>query len=129
MTNTPDFGGALSRVKIIEDSTDDDFGIIRAPGGPRVEIAVVHDGTAEGVHEAEQAAAAIATLPKLYDVLQQATQAWSEEFDGDDETNPSVSGADLVDWFSQWRLAAKAALAAAIVHEDSTAGEGGGDVM
>ena len=128
MTNTPEFGGALSRVKIIEDFTDDDFGIIRTPGGPRVEIAVAHDGTAEGVHEAEHAAAAIAALPKLYEILQQATQAWSEEFDGDDEVDLNVSGADLVDWFGQWRLAAKAALAAAIVHEDATAGEGGGDV-
>ena len=129
MTNSPEFGGVLSRVKIIEDFTDHDLGIIRAPGGPRVEIAVAHDGTAEGGHEAEQAAAAIPALPKLYDVFQQAAQAWSEEFDGDDETDRSVSGADLVDWFSQWRLAAKAALAGAIVHEDTTAGEGGGDVI
>ena len=43
-------------------------------------------------------------------VLQEALRAWSAQFDGDPQQDLSVSGADLVDWFSQWRLRARAAL-------------------
>ncbi len=53
MTITSAFGDATTRVKVIEDLTDDDYGIIRKPDGPRVEIAVAPDGTTEGVIEAE----------------------------------------------------------------------------
>jgi len=111
MTDTPNPGEALTRVKIIEDFTDDDFGIIREPGGPRIEIAIAHDGAVDGVLEAERARTAITALPRLYRVLQEATQSWAEQFDGEDETDLRVSGADLLDWFAQWRVKAKAALA------------------
>ena len=43
-------------------------------------------------------------------VLQEALRAWSAQFDGDPQHDLSVSGADLVGWFSQWRLHARAAL-------------------
>lgn len=36
----------------------------------------------------------------------------AEQFDGDDETDLSVSGADLVDAFTQWRIQIKAVMAA-----------------
>lgn len=111
MTDTPNPGDALSRIKVIEDFTDDDFGIIREPGGPRIEIAIVHGGTVDGVLEAERARTAITALPRLYRVLEEATQSWAEQFDGEEETDLRVSGADLLDWFAQWRVKAKAALA------------------
>jgi histidinol dehydrogenase len=44
-------------------------------------------------------------------VLTEAVQAWADQFDGVDETDLEVSGADLVDWFADWRDRAKAALA------------------
>ena len=49
----------------------------------------------------------------MSELLPEATQAWSEQFDGPDDRDLSVSGTDLVDWFAQWRLRARQALDAA----------------
>jgi hypothetical protein len=43
-------------------------------------------------------------------VLEEATQAWARQFDGVADEDCSISGADLLDWFAQWRLRAKTAL-------------------
>ncbi len=37
-------------------------------------------------------------------LLREALAAWAEQFDEPEDQDLSVSGADLVDWFSQWRL-------------------------
>lgn len=111
MTNTNAFGDATARVKVIEDLTDDDYGIIREPGGPRVEIAIAHDGTTEGVIEAEGLYFAIAALPALQAILTTAIGAWAGQFDEEADGDSEVPGAELVEWFAQWRLQAKEALA------------------
>lgn len=46
-------------------------------------------------------------------VVRNALAYEGASFDGPEEDDLSVSGADLVDWFSQWRLEARAALEAA----------------
>lgn len=51
--------------------------------------------------------------PDLPAVLIEALQAWGEQFDGEPDSDLDVSGADLVDWFAQWRLRAREALKAA----------------
>lgn len=43
-------------------------------------------------------------------LLREATQAWADQFDGSDTIDRSVTGADLVDWFSEWRQRAKAVI-------------------
>ena len=42
--------------------------------------------------------------PALQSLLTEALGAWSEQFDGHADQDLSVSGADLVDWFADWRL-------------------------
>lgn len=51
--------------------------------------------------------------PSIPDVLRDALAYEVAQFDGPPDTDIRVSGADLVDWFSQWRTRAKVALAAA----------------
>ena len=46
----------------------------------------------------------------LRSLLAEATRAWADEFDGT-AAELDVSGADLVDWFADWRERAKAELA------------------
>ena len=40
----------------------------------------------------------------LQALLAEALAAWSEQFDGPGDKDLSISGADLVDWFTAWRL-------------------------
>lgn len=63
--------------------------------------------------EAHANAGLFAASKAMSELLLEATQAWSEQFDGPDDRDLSVSGADLVDWFAQWRLRARQALDAA----------------
>lgn len=42
----------------------------------------------------------------MSELLAEAMQAWTEQFDDDSE----ISGADLLQWFSQWRVRARLAL-------------------
>ncbi|KAB0269041.1 hypothetical protein [Microvirga brassicacearum] len=53
-----------------------------------------------------------AAAPLMLDILKQATEAWEEQFDGPADQDLDVSGSDLVDWFTEWRGLAKAAIAA-----------------
>jgi hypothetical protein len=108
--NAPDLGDALLRPKIIEDPTGDGFGMIRCQDGPAVEV--VRDGTREGVHQAESIARLITATPQLRDLLPDAIHVWAAEFDAPPDVEGYVSGADLIDWFAQWRLKATAVHAA-----------------
>lgn len=110
-------GDVSRRIKLIEDYTANGFGTIRVPDGPRVEIAIAHDGALEGVIEAERLSFAIAALPDCIAVLRAAAQAWGAQFDAGDEEggeDRSISGADLVEWFTTWPNEAKEALAASL---------------
>ena len=50
--------------------------------------------------------------PMLQSLLAEALGAWAEQFDGPDDQDLSVSGADLVDWFADWRVRVRAELPA-----------------
>lgn len=64
-------------------------------------------------------AALIAAAPAMVEALKAAVLAWPESFDsGDAELN----GGDLLEWFSEWRQQAKAALALA-----GCSGDAGGE--
>lgn len=56
---------------------------------------------------------AMAAAPALLSVLERAVAVYSDQFDGDPDSDLHVSGADLVDWFTAWREEAKAAIRAA----------------
>lgn len=75
-------------------------------------LPVAHDGTREGVHQAEAIARLITATPQLRDLLSEAIHVWAAEFDAPSDVEGYVSGADLIDWFAQWRLKAKAVHAA-----------------
>ena len=45
-------------------------------------------------------------------LLAEALGAWSEQFDGPEDHDLSISGADLVEWFAEWRLRARDQLSA-----------------
>ena len=45
--------------------------------------------------------------------LREAVTAWEEQFEAADGEAASISGADLLAWFAQWRLRAQRALAQA----------------
>ena len=60
--------------------------------------------------EAHANAGLFAASRAMASVLEEATQAWATQFDGVGDENCSISGADLLDWFAQWRLRARATL-------------------
>lgn len=71
-----------------------------------------------GPSPAEQAeaganAALFAASKTMAGVLHEAIEAWEERFDASDGEAASVSGADLVAWFTLWRARAQRALAQA----------------
>jgi len=55
----------------------------------------------------------MASAPALSAVLMEALQAWSDKFDGPQDEDLHLSGADLIEWFTSWRLRAREALKAA----------------
>ena len=69
--------------------------------------------TTENQAEAHANGGLFAASKLMAVLLTEATQAWSNQFDGPEEEDCSISGADLMDWFAQWRLRARAALEAA----------------
>ena len=75
----------------------------------------VHPIGPEPEHQAEAHANAglFAASKAMANLLEEATQAWAEQFDGPEDKDLSVSGADLTEWFAQWRLRARETLDAA----------------
>ncbi len=71
--------------------------------------------TPENQAEAQANAALFAASKLMAEMLIEATEAWSEQFDGPEDEDCSISGADLLDWFAQWRLRARKALDAAAI--------------
>jgi hypothetical protein len=63
--------------------------------------------------EAHANAGLFATSKVMAGLLEEATKVWAEQFDDPDDQDLSISGADLLDWFAQWRLRARKALDAA----------------
>jgi len=73
---------------------------------------VIHDGSDRGVGEAADYARLLALAPVMLRLITDALGAWAEQFDGDDSTYLSISGSDLIDWFSAWRSSARTELMA-----------------
>jgi hypothetical protein len=63
--------------------------------------------------EAHATAGLFAASKTMASLLEEATQAWARQFDGVGDEDYSISGADMLDWFAQWRVRARAALDAA----------------
>lgn len=53
-----------------------------------------------------------ALSPVMQALLAEALGAWSEQFDGPEDHDLSISGADLVEWFAEWRLRVRDQLSA-----------------
>ena len=64
----------------------------------------------EQMAEAQANAGLFATSKDMSELLIEATRAWSDQLDGPDDHDQSVSGADLLEWFARWRLRARATL-------------------
>ena len=60
--------------------------------------------------EAQANAMLFAASRTMSELLDEATRAWAEQLDDPEDQDCSVSGADLVDWFAQWRVRARQAL-------------------
>ena len=69
--------------------------------------------TASEQAEAGANAALFAASKAMAGVLREAMTAWEEQFDAPDGEEASISGADLLAWFAQWRVRAQRALAQA----------------
>jgi hypothetical protein len=63
--------------------------------------------TMEQRAEARANTALFAASKQMAALLEEAIQAWAEQFEGSEDSDCSVSGADLVEWFAQWRLRAR----------------------
>ena len=103
LDHLPEISGPLL-VLPFEDRIEDGFGLIRTDTSPAVEAAIVHDGSDRGAGEAARYAQLLGLSPVMLALLREALAAWAEQFDGPEDQDLSVSGADLVDWFAQWRL-------------------------
>ncbi|MGI4946799.1 MAG: hypothetical protein ACRYHQ_40615 [Janthinobacterium lividum] len=66
--------------------------------------------TREQQGEAQANAMLFAASRTMSELLDEATRAWAEQFDGPEDQDCSVSGGDLVEWFAQWRVRARQAL-------------------
>ena len=53
--------------------------------------------------------------PVVFRLLLEALEAWADQFDGPQDEDAYVSGTDLLEWFSDWRLRLRAALSSSLV--------------
>ena len=94
----PEIDGHLA-VRVLEDVLADGYGLIRTDCSPPVEVAIVHDGSDRGIGETEAYVALLARSPGMKRLLDEAVAFEAEAFDEDEP----VSGADLAQWFAEWR--------------------------
>jgi hypothetical protein len=75
-------------------------------------VGVAHGlgATPEQQAEAYANAGLFAASKTMATILVEATEAWAKQFEFVGDEDCSISGADLLDWFAQWRRRAKAAL-------------------
>ena len=113
LDHLPEISGRLLVVPF-EDRVEDGFGLVRTDTTPAVEVAIVHDGSDRGIGEAEQYAHLLGLSPVMLTLLREALAAWEEQFDAPDDApgrDHYVSGSDLIEWFSDWRLRVRRGLA------------------
>jgi len=94
------------QVQVVEDRIEDGYVLGRTSESPPVEVAVLHDGAAHSLETAEQVASLLGAAGVIRELLNEATDAWAAQFDA----GAPVSGADLLEWFALWRVAAQDAL-------------------
>ena len=114
LDHLPEISGRLLGVPF-EERVEDGFGLVRTDTSPAVEVAIVHDGSDRGIGEAEQYAQLLGLSPVMLTLLREALGAWDEQFDAPDDApdrDHYVSGSDLIEWFSDWRLRVRKGLAA-----------------
>ena len=112
LDHLPWIAGRL-KVRRIGNRRTDGHVLIRTDISPAAEVAVVHGGSTRRCSEAEQLAELLGLSPVMLELLREALGAWAEQFDAMDEaddTDHYVSGADLVEWFADWRLRVRTAL-------------------
>lgn len=105
MSTTPGFGDALARINIVETGADDNRGI------PIIEVTIPQ--TQPNLRPVEQLARMLTIAPLLYALVVEATKVWPAEFDAPLDVDRYIWGADLINWFDNWRSRAKEALATA----------------
>ena len=66
--------------------------------------------TMEQQAEAHANAGLFAGSKMMAVLLEEATKVWAQQFDGPAHQDCSVSGADLMDWFTEWRQRARQTL-------------------
>lgn len=66
--------------------------------------------TPEALAEAGANAALFAASKTMAGALREAVTAWEEQFASPEGEEAGVSGADLLEWFAQWRVRAERAL-------------------
>lgn len=96
-------------VSVVDDCSQD-LVLIRTDTSPTVEVAIVCDSADRAVGEAKAYADLLASSPPMLALLNEALGVWAEQFDGPEDQDLSISGADLVDWFADWRLRVRAGL-------------------
>lgn len=118
MSTTPKSGDALACINIVETGADDNHRV------PMIELTI--PSTQPGLSTVEPLARLLTTAPLLYALVVEATKVWPAEFDAPPDVDRTISGADLIDWFDNWRSRAKEALAAArLAQIGRSAGQGG----
>ncbi len=112
LDHLPRIAGRLE-VQRIENGSADGHALVRTDISPAAEVAIVRGRSGCGGREPEQLAELLGLSPVMLELLREALGAWAQQFDAPDEADDAdhyVSGADLVEWFADWRLRVRAAL-------------------
>ncbi len=123
LDHLPWIAGRLE-VRRIENGPADGHALVRTDTSPAIEVAVVRGRSGCGGREPEQLAELLGLAPVMLELLREALGAWAQQFDAPDEADDAdhyVSGADLVDWFADWRLRVRTALTPASAGPAATA--------
>ena len=90
-------------VTLVEDPAVDGFALVRRPDGPPAEIAILHDGSERGRAQAASLTLLVEHAPAMLGLLCRAVLHRQADFDAPRDVERTISGADLIDWFSLWR--------------------------
>jgi hypothetical protein len=91
------------RVLVVEDRIEDGFGLIRTETSTPVEVVILHDGTDRGLREAEIHERLFRLVPALVGLVDETLKVWGPQFDASSGSDSYISGAELVDRFTDWR--------------------------
>ena len=93
----------LIAVTLVEDPAVDGFALVRRPDGPPAEVAILHDGSERGRAHAAFMTLLVERAPAMLGLLCRAVLHRQADFDAPRDVERTISGADLIDWFSGWR--------------------------